>query len=140
MVPNKKKEKVVRQGWEVVREARARNKGRSARALGKIVDAAVKRVRAKRCSMKCVRLLNYQTYKQSWALVESRSAIRELPEVRDGATEFWLYSLRLDEPSQRLLARLCKDPAVKRLLACIFGRGFEACHRMLEKYVPDTPM
>lgn len=42
------KEEVVRQGWEVVQEARARNQGVSEQAIGKVIDAAVKRVRARK--------------------------------------------------------------------------------------------
>src|SRR2546428_3988711 len=40
------KEQVLREGWEVVEEARARNKGVSEREIAKVVNAAVKRVRA----------------------------------------------------------------------------------------------
>lgn len=42
------KEEVVRQGWEVVQEARARNQGVSEREIGKVIDGAVKRVRARK--------------------------------------------------------------------------------------------
>ena len=43
-----KKEEIVRQGWKVVRAARARNKGVSEREIGKVIDAAVKRVLARK--------------------------------------------------------------------------------------------
>lgn len=42
------KEEIVRQGWEVVQEARARNERVSEREIGKVIDAAVKRVRARK--------------------------------------------------------------------------------------------
>ncbi len=42
------KEEVVRQGWEVIQEARARNQGVSEREIGNVIDAAVKRVRARK--------------------------------------------------------------------------------------------
>lgn len=42
------KEKILQEGWMAVQQARGRNKGKSAREIGKAVDAAVHRVRAKR--------------------------------------------------------------------------------------------
>lgn len=41
------KEKVVQAGWEAVQKARAKNRGVPEREIGKIVDAAVRQVRAK---------------------------------------------------------------------------------------------
>lgn len=40
------KEQVLREGWELVQEARTRNSGVSEREIAKVVNAAVKRVRA----------------------------------------------------------------------------------------------
>jgi hypothetical protein len=40
------KENILQDGWKAVQQARARNKGRSERAIGKAVAAAVRRVRA----------------------------------------------------------------------------------------------
>ncbi len=40
------KEAILLQGWRAVKQARSRNKGRSTRAIGRAVDAAVRRVRA----------------------------------------------------------------------------------------------
>lgn len=42
------REEIVRQGWEVVQEARSRNRGRTEREIGNIVDAAVRQVRSQR--------------------------------------------------------------------------------------------
>ena len=41
------KDEILRKGWEAVLEARARNKGVPEREIGKVIDAAVKRVRAR---------------------------------------------------------------------------------------------
>jgi len=40
------REKILQEGWTAVQQARASNKGRSEREIGKAVDAAVRRVRA----------------------------------------------------------------------------------------------
>jgi antitoxin (DNA-binding transcriptional repressor) of toxin-antitoxin stability system len=40
------KENILQEGWMAVEQARARNKGRAEREIGKAVDAAVHRVRA----------------------------------------------------------------------------------------------
>lgn len=40
------RENILQEGWLAVQQARARNKGRSERVIGKAVDAAVHRVRA----------------------------------------------------------------------------------------------
>ncbi|MBI3464936.1 MAG: hypothetical protein HY000_18050 [Planctomycetes bacterium] len=42
------KEDIVRNGWEAVQEARARNKGVPEKEIGKVIDAAVRRVRARK--------------------------------------------------------------------------------------------
>ena len=39
------RENILQEGWKAVQEARARNQGRSEREIGKVVDAAVRRVR-----------------------------------------------------------------------------------------------
>jgi antitoxin (DNA-binding transcriptional repressor) of toxin-antitoxin stability system len=40
-------ENILQEGWMAVQQARARNKGRSERKIGKAVDGAVRRDRAK---------------------------------------------------------------------------------------------
>ena len=42
------KQEIVQQGWDVVQEARNRNRDRSEGEIGKIVDAAVKRARSRK--------------------------------------------------------------------------------------------
>jgi hypothetical protein len=41
-------EKVLRRGWQLVQEARIHTKGIPQKTIGKIVDAAVKKVRARK--------------------------------------------------------------------------------------------
>ncbi len=43
-----KKEKVLRRGWQLVLEARARTRGIPQKTIGTIVDAAVQKVRARK--------------------------------------------------------------------------------------------
>jgi hypothetical protein len=40
------KERILQAGWKAVQKARARNRGVAERVIGKVVDAAVRRVRA----------------------------------------------------------------------------------------------
>jgi len=45
-LPESEKEKILQEGWKAVQKARVRNRGVPEREIGKVVDAAVRRVRS----------------------------------------------------------------------------------------------